>query len=185
MKKAIALITVLVALCPLFAQKPGVWSNLSLAGRYGTAGSGESAGGLGMDFAQFAYLNQSTFGISSHASVLWDLGPTQTAQVRLTIGPVGTSVIAGGVNLFYGVGLASTAGSVSALGAMGELGLRFRLASDPTGDFALVTGVTGTWYFLSTDRSDVPFRGDVTAYVGCSLGFDLLPRSRTLPVYYV
>jgi hypothetical protein len=102
----------------------------------------------------------------------------------LTIGPAGTSVIAGGVNLFYGMGLASAAGSVSALGVMGEVGFRFRLASDPTGDFALVAGVTGTWYFLS-NKNDVPFRGDVTAYVGCSLGFDLLPRSRTLPVYYV
>ncbi|MFA6776588.1 MAG: hypothetical protein WCR76_10025 [Sphaerochaetaceae bacterium] len=187
MKKTVMVICLLAIGYAVFAGVPGTWCNVSFCGQYAKGRCVGSDGGLGVDVAAYMFLPETNFGFGNHTTVTWDMDSAHATRLLISIGPVGTAVIAGGVNLFYGLGVATMVGPETQLGVSLDLGCRFRVVSASTGDFAVVLGAVGNWYFLhSYQKTNVGgFSGDITAYVGCSFGYDFFPASAYRPVYYV
>jgi len=190
--KKLLLVGLLVVLSSFaYAQTPDNWANISFIGQYAPERSQGTAYDIGFDMADYTFLPSTNLGVFGRMAIGWELGSSDCVRLMVDCGPVYTTVVAGGVSAYCGLGMAlATADTKSEnetqVGMCADMGCRFRLTAEGTGDLAFVVGAVANLYFLhmyKETRVD-GITWDVMGYTGFSLGYDFGRRSIYEPVYY-
>jgi hypothetical protein len=145
---------------------------------------------LGYDFSWFAFPDNSEIGFETKFGMTFSLDANPSfSRLFLFFGPSFSSVLAGGVVGFLGIGPyytltgTSTSEVEQQIGAGVDLGARFRFAGNEQWDFALIAGAFANVAFLHLlDTSRVSgLSGNLLPYIGFSFGSSLNWR---YPGYY-
>lgn len=186
MKKVVVFVCLMLVACAsLFAIPVWDWTNVAFEGGYSFNRSYGQPVQLGLDISHYTIYARRVGFYERFGFQFGLAAPTTDIRIPVSIGVAFSSIIAGGTQLYVGVGPQVTLASYGKTprndneyqyGMQCDLGFRFRTVSASDGDIAIIAGAIGTVSFYHVaNESKKGFSGDLLGYVGLSLGLDLTP----------